>query len=63
METTSLEKMMKIEQNDDIPNEKIGGSLPQRQDFSSESNKIEISNLGKFCFAVSIQKIILFQIE
>lgn len=59
MESTSVDSMEndeKIEQTDDVNDEKSSKSLEQRQDFTSESNKIEISNMGKFVFGVSIYK-------
>lgn len=56
MESTSdenLENGEKIQQTDDVDNGETSESL-ERQDFTSESNKIEISNMGKFVFGVSI---------
>lgn len=56
MESTSSEipeNIEKIEQTDDVQNDDANTDLPQRQDFTSESNKIEINNMGKFAFGVS----------
>lgn len=56
METISVEKELedaKVEEKSDIQNEEKVENEPQRQDFTSDSNKIEIYNLAKFCFAVS----------
>lgn len=57
MESTSAqipENVEKFDEADDAQNVDGNIDLPQRQDFSSESNKIEINNMGKFAFGVSI---------
>lgn len=59
METASIENV-EIEQSNDVQKaetkllEETAIDQPIRQDYSSESNKIEISNLGKFAYAVGI---------
>lgn len=57
MESTSVENVEideKIEQTDDVENSETSNVRQERQDYSSENNKIEISNMGKFVHGVSI---------
>ncbi|XP_031623971.1 tRNA (uracil-5-)-methyltransferase homolog A [Contarinia nasturtii] len=50
METESAENVG-IEQNNGVQTDETGDNQQVRQDFNSDSNKIEITNLGKFAYA------------
>lgn len=58
MDLTSAEQLpndVEIKQNDNVESDKTDENpQPQRQDFNSDNNKIELGNLGKFAFGVSI---------
>lgn len=58
MESTSVEQLpndVEIEQSNDVQHdETTENNQQQRRDFNSDSNKIELGNLGKFAFGVSI---------
>lgn len=57
MESTSGEKLVdavETMQNDENDKNIEVGKQQRRQDSTSENNKIEITNLGRFVFGVSI---------
>lgn len=57
MESTSAEQLpndVEIQQNDDVSNGKSSGNPEDRQNYNTENNKVELGNLGKFSFGVSI---------
>lgn len=65
MESTSAEQLPndeKIEQKEEIQNDEVTETpTPQRRDFNSDNNKIELGNLGKFAFGVSISMRFVFE--
>lgn len=53
--TMEIEKKAEVEENIEVENDETNNDNPQqRQDFTSESYKVEVTNMGKFSFGVSV---------